>query len=107
MGPEASAGAVARAIIAGFEIVDAEAKLKTVALDSLPVCLRAQPALYQLLEADDKAAKDASPQHVCRPYPQGSVTIVDELRRSGRTYTLRQGELEWDPNADTTTKVLQ
>ena len=107
LGREASAGAVARAIIAGFEIVDVESKLKTVALDSLPVCLRAQPALYHLLEADDKAAKDASPQHVCRPYPQGSVTIVDELRSGGRTYTLRQGELEWDPNADMTTKVLQ
>ena len=62
LGPEASAGAVARALIAGLETVDTESKLKAAALDSLPVYLRAQLALYQLLEVDNKAARDASPQ---------------------------------------------
>ena len=38
---------------------------------------------------------------MCRPHPQRSVATVDELRSSGRTLT-RLCELEWDPNADTT-----
>ena len=83
LGPEASAGAVAWAITAGLETVDVESKLKTVAMHSLPVYLRVQPPLYQLVEADNKAAKRcqsaAQRVHVCRPHPQGSFTIVDEF----------------------------
>ena len=59
---------VARAVDARLEIVHVTSKLKTVALDSLPLYLPAQPALYQLLEADNKAAKDASPQHSAFTY---------------------------------------
>ena len=55
LGPEASACAVARAIIAGLKIVDVESNLKTVALHGLLVYPRAQLALYQLLEAGNKA----------------------------------------------------
>ena len=74
LGPEASAGAVARAITAGLEILNVESNLKTVALHSLPVYLRAQPALYQLMEADNKAAKDSSPQ-------RNAFTFVDLTHR--------------------------
>ena len=64
--PEASAGAVPRALIAGLEIaVDTESKPKAAVLDSLPVYLRAQLALYQV---DNKAAKDASPQRCAFTY---------------------------------------
>ena len=59
---------VARAIAGGLEKVDIESNLKAAALDSLPLYLRAQPTLYQLLEADTKAAKDASPQRSAFTY---------------------------------------
>ena len=39
-----------------------------VGLDSLPVYLRAQSTLYQLLEVDIKAANDASPQRSAFTY---------------------------------------
>ena len=101
LGPEASVGAVARAITAVLELVDVESKLKTVALDSLLVYLRGQPALYQLLETDNKAAKDASPQRSAFTYVDLTHKDLLPLWMSPDTvgrHTPRPGELEWHPN---------
>ena len=105
LGPEASAGAVARAITASLKTVDVESKMKTVALHSLPVYWRAQPALHPLMEADDKAAKDSSPQRSAFTYVDLTHKDLLPLSMSSEAVggrTPRPGELEWDLNADTT-----
>ena len=96
---------LARAITARLEVANVESKLKMVALGSLPLYLRAQFALYKLLEADDRAAKDTSPQRSAFTFVDFTHKDLSPLWMSSEAVgcrTPRPGELEWDRNADTT-----
>ena len=105
LGPEAFAGVAAWAITAGLETVDVESKMKTVALHSLPVYLRVQLALYQLMEADNNAVKECSPQRTAFTFVDLTHKDLLPLWMSSEAVggrTPRLGEPEWDLNADTT-----
>ena len=83
--------------------MDVESKLKAAALDSLPVYWRAQPTLCQLLEVDNKAAKDASPQRsafTCVDHTHKDLLPLWMSSEAVGGHTLRPGELERDLNAD-------
>ena len=83
LGPEASAGAVARALSATTEAVDLEGKLRAVSLGNLPIHLRAQQPLFQLLAADNKVAGEANPPRKAFTYVD--ITHKDLLHTKTRT----------------------
>ena len=77
LGPDASAGVVASALMAGSIVVDLNDMLEKAAIKDLPYHLRPQPALFQLLAAANKSAQEAVP--VRKAYTHVDLTHKDVL----------------------------
>ena len=74
------------------------------AIKDLPYHLRPQPALFQLLAAANKSAREAVPVH--KAYTYVDLTHKDVLplwmgSEAVGGHTPRPGEFDWDLNADT------